>query len=98
MAILITIQGEVKTRGNVCRVIRRSNGDMLGYFSPNDMSVWQDCPYDPLPYRTVFKPDGATLCNWLKFKEQMHRLNGRKLSDLHMPAFIRDEANFLTVE
>lgn len=97
MPVFITIRGEVQSKGNHCRVTR-ANGDVLGVFSPNEMSIFKDNPYDPIAYRTVFPPEGASLKDWRKFQLSMKLMNGRAVFDNHMPGFIREEASFLTVE
>lgn len=97
MAIIIKIKSEVQTVGNKCTV-RKANGQVLGIFSPNQMAIYADDPYDPIPHKTTFKPEGAGLVDWITFKKRMFTLNGRIVYDTAMPEFLKTESAFSRVE
>ncbi len=88
---------EILASGNHCIVRKRDTDQLLGMFTPNEMLIHADNPYDPIPHKTRFRADGATLVDWKRFKTDMYSHNGRLITDCYMPVYLREEAAFLRV-
>ena len=98
MSIFIRIpKQEITVSGNRCIVHKRDTGQLIGAFGPNEMLIHADGPYDAIPHKTRFRPEGATLGDWRQFKLQMRALNGRIVTDDFIPSYLHEEMVFLRV-